>query len=144
MEKMIVHPFFDILLRTKMTSVVVLKSKPVVGSSKNKMGCSVTSSIAILVLFLSSLDLGLIFWSLSRCRNSSTSLIRLLFSSLVIVIGRRRAAENSKLSLTLTVPNTTSFLRTNGISIRYTYHRDSNNCNLVHTNNTPSVMLYLK
>lgn len=56
MEKMMVLPCLDILFKSKRTAFAVLESKPVVGSSRNKMDGSVISSIPILVLFLSPPD----------------------------------------------------------------------------------------
>ena len=62
MEKMMVRPCLDILFRSKRTAFAVLESKPVVGSSRNKMDGSVISSIAILVRFLSPPDTPRINW----------------------------------------------------------------------------------
>lgn len=50
------------LFRSKRTAFAVLESKPVVGSSRNKMDGSVISSIAILVRFLSPPDTPRINW----------------------------------------------------------------------------------
>ena len=57
MEKTMVSPCVDILFRSRRTAFAELESELVVGSSRNKRDDTATSSIPVLVLFLSPPDM---------------------------------------------------------------------------------------